>query len=330
MRYKQCLMLLEPVMLDLYKLQIFSMVVREGSFSAAAERLYMTQSAVSQHIKDLETSLGRRLFQRGWRGVKLTTHGEILNRYTGQIFDLVARAESALIDIDHLTSGRVNMGATPGIGIYLAPDWVQEFRSRYPQLTVALQTGVTAQIIGDVLSQKLDIGFIEGELDDRPQPRLASLILEDVEQQVVVGFRHPFWNRERLTIDELGGQSLIVRQQNSQSRVWLDQALQQHGVEPLIGAEFDNLESIKRAVTVGACLAVLPSYVVQSEVEQHLLHMIPVEGRPFTRSLKLIWDSQTHFSPVTRAFLAALSERYPGLKALLERVFHEDGRVDAV
>jgi DNA-binding transcriptional LysR family regulator len=121
-----------------------------------------------------------------------------------------------------------------------------------------------------------------------------------------------------------------VRQQNSQSRIWLDHALQQHSVEPLIGAEFDNLESIKRAVTVGACLAVLPSYVVQSEVEQHLLHMIPVEGRPFTRSLKLIWDAQTHFSPVTRAFLAALSERYPALKALLERVLHEDGRVDAV
>src|SRR5690606_28687466 len=122
-------------MLDLYKLQIFSMVVREGSFSAAAERLYMTQSAVSQHIKDLETSLGRRLFQRGWRGVKLTSHGEILNRYTAEIFDLVTRAERALIDIDHLTTGRVNLGATPGIGIYLAPDWVQDFRSRYPQLS---------------------------------------------------------------------------------------------------------------------------------------------------------------------------------------------------
>jgi DNA-binding transcriptional LysR family regulator len=123
-------MALEFIMLDLYKLQIFSVVVQEGSFSAAAERLYMTQSAVSQHIKELEASLGRQLFQRGWRGVRLTSHGEILNRYTGEIFALVTKAESALTDIEHLTSGRVSIGATPGIGIYLAPDWVQYFRAR--------------------------------------------------------------------------------------------------------------------------------------------------------------------------------------------------------
>jgi DNA-binding transcriptional LysR family regulator len=317
-------------MLDLYKLQIFSMVVREGSFSAAAERLYMTQSAVSQHIKDLEMSLGRTLFQRGWRGVKLTPHGEILNRYTAEIFNLVAEAENALIDIDHLTSGRVNMGATPGIGIYLAPDWVQDFRSRYPQLTVALQTGVTSQIVADVLAQKLDIGFIEGELDDRPQPRLTSLVLAEIEQLIVVGFKHPFWDRKQVTIGELTGQSLIVRQSGSQSRVWLDQALQQHGVDPAIGAEFDNLESIKRAVTVGACMAVLPPYVVQSEVEQNLLHMIPVKGKPFTRSLKLVWDSQTHFSPVTRAFLSALGKRYPALHLFLEQASHDVSRVNAL
>lgn len=317
-------------MLDLYKLQIFSVVVREGSFSAAAARLYMTQSAVSQHIKDLETSLGRRLFERGWRGVKLTSHGEVLNHYTVGIFDLVAQAESALLDIDHLTSGRVNIGATPGIGIYLAPDWVQEFRSRYPQLMVALHTGVTSQIIGDVLAQKLDIGFIEGELDERPQPRLASLVLADIEQQVVVGLKHPFWDRDKVAIEELTGQPLIVRQPGSQSRIWLDQALEQHGVEPVIGAEFDNLESIKRAVTVGACMAVLPPYVVQSEVEQHLLHMIPVEGRPFTRSLKLVWDSQTRFSPVARAFLTALGSRYPFLKTFVDRISRGDGRIDSV
>jgi LysR family transcriptional regulator, low CO2-responsive transcriptional regulator len=306
-------------MLDLYKLQIFSVVVREGSFSAAAERLYMTQSAVSQHIKDLETNLGRRLFQRGWRGVKLTPHGEVLHRYAAEIFNLVARAESALMDIDHLTSGRVNMGATPGIAIYLVPDWVQDFRSRYPQLTVALQTGVTTQIVGDVLAQKLDVGFIEGELDDRLPPRLASLVLEDIEQQVVVGLRHPFWDREKVAIGDLNGQPLIVRQPTSQSRVWLDHALQQHGVEPVIGAEFDNLESIKRAVALGGYMAVLPPYVVESEVEQGLLHMIPVAGRPFTRSLKLIWDSQVHFSPVTRAFLTELATRYPVLDDLLNR-----------
>lgn len=304
-------------MLDLYKLQIFSVVAQEGSFSAAAERLYITQSAVSQHMKELEASLGRPLFERGWRGVRLTPHGEILNRYAAEIFELVAKAESALIDIEHLSGGRVSIGATPGIGVYLAPDWVQHFRGRYPRLTVALQTGVTAQIVGDVLGRRLDIGFIEGELDDRQKPRLAALVLEEVEQQVVAGFKHPFWERQRVSIEDLRDQSLIVREASSQSRAWLEGVLRQHDIEPVIGAEFDNLESMKRAVSLGRCLAVLPLYVAQSEVEQGLLRVIPVEGGPFTRSLKLIWDSGAHFSPITRAFLAELSGRYSALKALV-------------
>lgn len=312
-------MSLGPFMLDLYKLQIFWVVVQEGSFSAAAEHLYMTQSAVSQHIKELESGLGRQLFQRGWRGVKLTPHGEILHRYTGEILGLVAKAESALTDIEHLTSGRVTIGATPGIGVYLAPDWVQHFRARYPQLIVALQTGITSEIVGDVLGQRLDIGFIEGELDDHLPPRLSSLVLEDIEQQVVVGFKHPFWECEIVHIGDLSHQSLIVREANSQSRIWLEETLRRHSVEPVIGAEFDNLESMKRAVSLGMCLAVLPPYVVQNEVDQHLLHIVPVEGKPFTRSLKLVWDSNVPFSPITQAFLLELSQRYSVLDALLKQ-----------
>ena len=306
-------------MLDLYKLQVFSIVVQEGSFSAAAERLYITQSAVSQHIKELEARLGRQVFRRGWRGVTLTAHGEVLYRYTGEIFALVAKAENALTDINQLASGRVSMGATPGIGIYLVPDWVRHFRERYPQLTVALQTGITSQIVSDVLGQRLDIGFIEGELDDRPTPRLSSLVLEEIEQQVVVGFKHPYWDNDSLRVEDLHQQSMIVRETNSQSRIWLEDTLHQHGIDPVIGAEFDNLESMKRGVAYGMCLAVLPPYVVQTEVEQHLLHMIPIQGKPFTRSLKLVWDANVYFSPLTRAFLVELSQHYSALNALLSQ-----------
>ena len=115
-------------MIDLNKLHVFNVVAQAGSFSAAADRLYITQSAVSQHIKELETGLGRQLFQRGRRGVRLTPHGEILQRYARDIFALVARAEAALTDVAHLSEGRVSIGATPGVAVYLAPEWIQRFR----------------------------------------------------------------------------------------------------------------------------------------------------------------------------------------------------------
>lgn len=303
-------------MLDLYKLQIFAVVVEVGSFSAAAERLYMTQPAISQHMKALEVSLGRDLFQRGWRGVKLTAYGETLYQYTEQIFALVTEAENALVNVEQLSSGRISIGTTPGIGVYLAPEWVQGFRERYPQLTVSLQTGITSEIVADVLARRLDIGFIEGELETPLPARLSVLVLEQVEQQVIVGQKHPFWSQEVLSLSDLHNQSFIVRQVNSQSRLWLEGEFQRYGVERHIGAEFDNLESMKRAVMLGTCLAVMPSYVVQAELAQGLLRLIPIEGRPFTRELKLIWDCQMQFSPVTRVFLTNLSQSYAALSPL--------------
>ena len=304
-------------MLDLNKLRIFSIVVEEGSFSTAARRLYISQSAVSQHIKDLEAGLGQQLFQRGSRGVQLTAAGDTLYSYTQQILTLVTQAEHALTDVDSIQNGRVSLGATPGIAIYLAPDWVQQFRAHYPQVTVTLQTGVTAQIVADVLAQRLDLGIIEGELEPVHRRRLAWVELEDVEQVVVVGRNHPWWRADQLRLQDLHQQSFIVRQAGSQSRHWLEATLRQHNVEPVIGAEFDNLESIKRAVAAGMCLSILPPYVVQADINQGYLHMLNVEGSPLRRTLRMIWEKQTALSPIVLAFLETLSSRYPALELLV-------------
>ncbi len=210
----------------------------------------------------------------------------------------------------------MSIGATPGISIYLVPEWVQRFRARYPQLSVALKTGVTAQIVADVLEQQVDLGFVEGELEDLKPSRLNVIPLQEVEQVVVVGFKHPWWDKAAIQIEDLHQQSFIVRPPNSQSRVWLDQSLHDYGIEPVIGAEFDNLESIKRSVIAGSCLTILPSYVAQTEVDQGLLHLVRITGQPFKRVLKLISVRDTPYSALERAFLDVLSREYP----VLERV----------
>jgi LysR family transcriptional regulator, low CO2-responsive transcriptional regulator len=304
-------------MLDLYKLRIFTVVAQEGSLSAAADRLYISQSAVSQHIKDLERSLGRPLFQRGRRGVTLTPHGEILRRYARDILVLVARAEAALTDVAHLTEGKVNIGTTPGIAVYLAPEWIQRFRTRYSQLTVALQTGVTGQIVPDVLAGRLDMGLIEGELEGYQNPRLAWRELEEAEQLVVVGRDHAWASRESVRLEELDGQPMIMRQPGSQTRAWLEGALRPRRVSPVVATEFDNLESMKRSAAQGTCLTILPEYVVRYEVAAGQLAAIPIEGQPLRRTLKLIWAVDSFFSPVAMAFLNELSLEYPSLKSMV-------------
>jgi DNA-binding transcriptional LysR family regulator len=305
-------------MLNLYKLEVFDAVVRAGSFSAAADRLLMTQPAVSQHIHDLEAALGTQLFVRGHRGVTLTEAGETLHRYTQQIVDLVGAAEEAVTDVRNLAGGQVNVGATPGVGIYLLPEWVQEFRATYPHLSVTLRTGITSEILAELNRGTLDLGLIEGELDLPGEGDLRAVELREDEQFVVIGPKHPWWDRSQVRVEELEEQTFIVRQRNSQSRIWLEETLLQYGVRPRIMAEFDAVESIKRAVAVGSCLTVLPAYVVRSDVEMGSLRALPVVGEPLQRTLKLVWDSSVRRSAVVRSFLRSLSRTLPAVEEAID------------
>jgi DNA-binding transcriptional LysR family regulator len=303
-------------MLNLYKLEIFAIVVQAGSFSGAAERLLMSQPAVSQHIQDLEAALGTVLFERGRRGVRLTQAGATLHEYTRAIFQLVAEAENAVVDVKKLTSGQVTVGATPGVSVYLLPDWIHAFMTAYPNLTVSVQTSITPDIVRDLRSGRMDLSFVEGELDDETDERLGVAPLETFDQLVVVGPRHPWWARAEIGLADLNDQSFVMRQRNSQTRIWLDGMMQEHRIRPRVAAEFDNVESIKRAVVNGAGLTILPEYAVRGEVEAGKLRALPIAGSPLRRVLKLVWHRETYRSPVVRSFVRFLRRYLPALEGV--------------
>lgn len=300
-------------MVDLHKLWIFAVVAQEGSFTAAAQRLYLTQPAISQHVADLEAKLGVRLFTRGKRGVVLTPQGQVLRRYAEQILSLAAEAERAVMNIDVLAEGQVIIGATPGAGAYLLPEWVRAFRARYPTILVTIQTAVTSHIIRDVKANHLDIGIIEGEIRAHQARGLTVIPLQEVEQYIVVGPQHPWWGRESVPIAALADQPMVMRPPGSQTRQWLESSLSRLGLAPQIEAEFDNLEPIKRAVAGGRGVAILPDYAVQQEEAHGALWRISIEGAPLMRTLKLL-HPRTDLMPATAlAFLKVLADSYPVL-----------------
>lgn len=302
-------------MLNLYKLEIFSIVVQTGSFSAAAERLLLTQPAVSQHIQDLESSLGTRLFDRGRRGVTLTPAGETLHDYSRSILRLLAEAEAAVTDVSQLAEGQMTVAATPGISVYYLPDWIQAFRAGYPNLTVHSRTDITPEIVAALWAGKIDVGLVEGELDNSPAAEGIGVVeLENVEQLVVVGPSHPWWGRQSLVCADLDGQTFVMRQRNSQTRLWLDSRFQAAGTAIHIAAEFDNVESIKRAVVKGMGISILPGYAIAAEVEAGSLAAIPVTDKPLQRTLKLLWNEENRLTPVCRAFVRHLLGYFPHLK----------------
>ncbi|GAB4548117.1 MAG: LysR family transcriptional regulator [Anaerolineae bacterium] len=296
-------------MLDLYKLHIFSITAQERSFRAAADRLYVTQSAVSQHIKSLEISLGRTLFERTPQGVNLTPHGERLLSYAKQIFALVSEAENALTDVGRLSEGKVHIGATVGISTYLAPTWVSLFRAKYPNLSVAIQSGLPDEVVANVLSGRVELGFMEGS----PEPRAGLSItpIESAKQVLVVGATHPWAGKHSAASSELNDQSFVTRPPQSGGRQWLEQTLAKAGVAPRISAEFDSIEAIKRALDAGLCMSILPHYAVQTELAQGILHEVALSDMQLNRSIVCLCDASQHLTPLAQAFVSVLQQRYP-------------------
>jgi DNA-binding transcriptional LysR family regulator len=306
-------------MLTLYKLEIFATVIQAGSFSQAAERMFLSQSAISQHIAELEAQLGTKLFERGPRGVRLTASGKTLQVYTQQILALVNEAQAAVTDVSKLVDGQIKIGATPGINIYLLPGWTRTFYQRYPNLSVNVQTDVTPNVVESVLAQRLNLGIVEGEIDAITYNTLGQHILETIDLYVIIGKGHRCWYRETAPADALDGQAFVARQHGSQTRTWFESILAQHNIKPRIIAEFDNQESIKHAVATGMGITILPQYAVAREVEMGILRAIPIDNVSLKRQLKLIWNKQQPFDAITRAFLKTLTEQFTSIKEVLRQ-----------
>lgn len=304
-------------MLNLYKLEIFYIAAIRGSFSATADQLYMTQSAVSQHIQELEASLGVKLFKRGRRGVTLTTRGQTLFEYTERLLALATEAENKVADVANLSEGTANIGATPTIGTYLVPDWLQTFRQQYQNLTVSLTTAITDTIINDVQSLKLDLAFIEGEIQSSNYIDLQTFKLDTIQWYVVVAPSHPWWDEDSITFDKLNQCGFVMRQRGSHTRAWIDSLFSEYQIKPRITAEFDNPESIKQALKSGDNVTLLPQYTLQRELEAYQLKLIKIGDVITTRDLRLIWNGKRPFSPISRAFISYMKTHYPNIASII-------------
>ncbi|MEL7234476.1 MAG: LysR substrate-binding domain-containing protein, partial [Chloroflexota bacterium] len=210
------------------------------------------------------------------------------------------------------------VGATPNVGSYLLPQWVQTFRMQHPNITLIIQTDTTSGVIGAVQSGDQLLGFIEGEPDDQQLNGIDYIVLEPLPHCIVIGKAHTWWGRASILIRELDGQPFIMRQKKSRSHEWLEEIFLRYGVQPRIVGEFDNPESLKQTVRNSSSVTILPEQAIEQDVAAGTLAALTVDDADLTRSLRLIWQKDTVFSAVTRAMLGYLANTYPGIGSLLD------------
>jgi DNA-binding transcriptional LysR family regulator len=198
--------------LSLTGLRVLREVAASGSFTAAAESLGYTQSAVSRQVAGLETAAGTRLFERTARGVSLTDGGEALLRRAGTVLDEVDAAQRELEGMSRLASGRLRVGAVPTAVAALLPRTLRAFRERHPGVDASLREGSTSSQIRRLVTGSADVAVI-GILPQQRAPRDRRITLEhliDDPLLLAVGLDHPLARRRTVNLDDLVSERWIA------------------------------------------------------------------------------------------------------------------------
>src|SRR5258708_106826 len=200
--------------MDLFQLEIFLTVAREGSFSRAAEKLYRTQPAISQAIRKLENEVGESLFDRSSRDGALTDAGQILQDYAQRLLNLRGDAQTALKELRELHKGKLSIAANEFTCLYLLP-MLAEFRRVYPMIKIAVLRSLGSRIPDDVVKHGAELGVLSF---DPEEALLRSIVIYRDELAFVVHPGHPLASQDEVSISQLGAESFVAHNVQSPYR----------------------------------------------------------------------------------------------------------------
>ncbi len=251
-------------MTNLERLRVFYAVAQAESFTKAADSLHLTQSGISKHIKAMEEELGVVLFDREPRKVSLTQAGEVLYETAQEVLGSVASAEQRIQELAGLRRGRLRVGASFPVGLYVLPRVLAAYRKEYPAIEVTLAIATTANIEAKVLDNKLDFGLVSADVH---HPRLLTFAFMTDELVVIVPPEHKWVKRRNLKAQELADETFIVAARGAGARATVEEKLKAKGIVLTNILDFVNIEGVKHAVEAGLGISVQPRGAVQREIE---------------------------------------------------------------
>jgi DNA-binding transcriptional LysR family regulator len=266
-------------MLNVTRLKILKEVAYHGSFSAAAEALSYTQSAVSQQIATLEAETGMALLERHPRGVTLTAAGQALVAHAEGILARLETAEAALSEIAGLRGGRLRMASFPTAGATLMPLAIATFRAAYPAVELTLAEGEPEQIVPRLRAGELDVALLFEFADELPLPRDMTRVelLED-KMFLALARGHRLATRKRIRVEDLATDAWVQTSRSSPCARQVVRSCHAAGFEPNVAFESDDYQTVQGLVAAGVGVALIPELalsVVREDIVIHALSPAP-------------------------------------------------------
>lgn len=291
--------------MQIESLKVFCDLADSGSFTKAAQINGVTQSAVSQQISALERGFKSLLIERSKKCFRLTREGQVLYDYSKQVIQAYDSLRHKLQEIKDIVSGTIRVATIYSIGLHDLPPYLKRFLKAYPTVKVQVDYRRANQVYEDVIGNVVDLGLVAYPLRD---PKLDILPLRKDPLVLVCHPSHPFAKAGTIRLKELSGQKFIGFEPDIPTRKAIDKILKEHSIQVEHVMEFDNVETVKRAVEIDAGVAILPQSTVLQEIAKETLAQATFQDGQFFRPLGAICRKNKALSPAMKQFLATLKE----------------------
>ncbi len=291
--------------MHLETLKLFCDLADFRSFSKTAEKHLLSQSAVSQQLAQLELAHKCQLITRRKRPIELTQAGQAFYRAARDILERYDQLKNELHSLDLGVDIRINIAAIFSIGMHSLNEYIKKFMLRYPNVNVHIEYFSADRIYELVLDGEMDIGLVAVPKKDK---RLDVYDFEDELLVLACSPRHPLAGEKNIDVHRLQFERFIAFDKDVPTRIWIDGILSRYNtvVRPVM--EFDNIETIKRAVEINAGVSILPEATILQEVASGTLRAIPFSNEKFVRPTGILVRKGRAMRQTTRYLLNILTE----------------------
>ncbi|MEI7936420.1 MAG: LysR family transcriptional regulator [Verrucomicrobiota bacterium] len=291
--------------MQIESLKVFCDLAETESFTKAAQINGVTQSAVSQQISSLERLFKSLLIERSKKKFRLTREGQVLYDYSKQVIGTYDALQSKLQQIKDIISGTIRVATIYSIGLHDLPPYLKKFLKTYPTVNVHVEYRRANQVYEDVLGNVVDLGLVAYPTRDS---KLEICALRKEPLVLICHPQHPLAKNKGIRLKAISGQKFISFEPDIPTRKALDRILKEHSVQVQHVMEFDNIETVKRAVEIDAGIAIVPEGTVAQEVAKKTLAQVTLEDGEFYRPLAALYKRNKVLSPAMRQFLAVLKD----------------------
>lgn len=285
---------------ELYK--VFYFAAKTMNFSKAAEKLYVSQSAVSQSIKLLEKRLNIKLFFRHTKNMKLTAEGETLFKHIEQAFNFIKSGERALFEIGNLIQGEIRIGASDTICKYFLLPYFKKFHEEYPNIKIHITNRPSPVCVDLLKSGSIDIAVVN--LSDKYKyENLEVTPVKTIHDVFIAGENFSYLKNKPIKLKELEKYPILSLEKNSTTRTYFDQLIKNNDVKLSPEFELDSIDLLVEMTKIGLGISFVMEDAIKEELKKGTIFTLDIKEAISSRSIGVITHNKIPLSPAGKEFI---------------------------